>query len=187
MSAGAALVPNLAEFCSNYGVEYTKASARLAQAWQNAPLQLPNIPWVVVIETFRETVVNFSGSRTFVRREYRFACVESSQVLLRDNKRPARFRRKKYPLTADQWWPSVLLAEAFSFSGAFSSDLADVAFWSLFWPSPVWVDFEPFKSLSPDVAACFETFESFSLPLPPFPSCDLVSALESSPSSKRLP
>src|SRR5260370_26995484 len=89
------------------------------------------------------------------------------------------FSSKDAPLTADQWWPSVLLAEAFSFSGAFSSDLADVAFWSLFWPSPAWVDFEPLKSLSPDVAACFETFESFSLPLPPFSSFYFVLALDS--------
>src|SRR5205823_1332302 len=96
-------------------------------------------------------------------------------------------KRLRKPAAARQRLPSVLFAEAFSFSGAFSSDLADVAFWSLFWPSPVWVDFEPFESLSPDVAACFETFESFSLPLTPFSSRDLVSALESSPSSKRLP
>src|SRR5947208_16082365 len=96
-----------------------------------------------------------------------------------------RFRK---PAAARQRLPSGLFAEAFSFSGAFSSDLAEVAFWSLFWPSPrASVDFETFESLSPDVAACFETFESFSLPPTPFSSFDLVSALEPSPSSKRLP
>jgi len=40
-----------------------------------------------------------------------------------------RFRK---PAAARQRLPSVLFGEVFSFSGVFSSDLADVAFWSLF-------------------------------------------------------
>ena len=42
--------------------------------------------------------------------------------------------RRPQRLNVDQWSPSVFVAELFSFSAGLSSDLADVAFWSLFCP-----------------------------------------------------
>src|SRR5207237_8128595 len=77
-------------------------------------------------------------------------------------------KRLRKPAAARQRLPSVLFAEAFSFSGAFSSDLADVAFWSLFWPSPVWVGFEAIDRLSACVAAWFVALQCFFVVLNPF-------------------
>src|SRR5947207_7509862 len=65
------------------------------------------------------------------------------------------------PAAAHQRLPSGLLAEAFSFSDALSSDGTDLAFSSLFWPSAACVGFEVFEFLSPVESACPETFESF--------------------------
>ena len=54
----------------------------------------------------------------------------SSQLRAASDLRPQHPQR----LNVGQWSPSVFVAELFSFSAGLSSDLADVAFWSLFCP-----------------------------------------------------
>src|SRR6266481_2329138 len=64
------------------------------------------------------------------------------------------------PAAAHQRLPSGLLAEAFSFSDALSSDRTDLAFSSLFWPSAACVGFEVFEFLPAPPSVLFGALES---------------------------